>query len=85
MKRVDKVLNASSLHRFIATIFSERLTIHRRYFLQKTSFNASSPLIFKRNSSFNASLTLFLNNFAHLCVKVAEIHYNKISAIFEVN
>jgi hypothetical protein len=64
MKRGNEALNASSLQffsivkRFIATICYQHLTLHRRYFLYERLFNASSPLLLKRNSSLNASSLL---------------------------
>jgi hypothetical protein len=67
MKRGDEALNASTLQflssvkRFIASSLRFFLSVKRFIaviFYEKPWFNASSPLLLKRNSSFNASSPL---------------------------
>ncbi len=69
MKRDEEALNALSLQflglvkQFIASRYSFFLSIKGFItvpFYGKTSFNASWPLLFKRNSSLNASSPLLL-------------------------
>jgi hypothetical protein len=81
MKRGDETLNASSLQfssiieRFIASLLQFFLSIKRFLafnFYGKTSFNATSLLFFKRNSSLNASLTLLFKVTLPTCSGVVD-------------
>jgi hypothetical protein len=58
MKRGDEALNASSLHCYDFLLSVNRFIIVNFY--GKILFNASSPLLFKRNSSPNGSSPLLL-------------------------